>query len=692
MSSTDVKTQNPAKEHLLHHIDDSSDGIGIGKPRLEADDQNDAEEGTAQEQQPPGHYRLRAFVAISIPTIVTAYYGVVWAYLVHGIASDEAVKYRTFSASLFFYAWFIIGVFALSWSKYGLVGVEAAMLLRSRWAAPDLVALLMHSDSTWSGPSGWFVALRRRKFYRLWSLLALVSFFPFVAIPLSGLVFELSDGYIKTSDTPSVQGRNSTTFNQRYDHGFIITSPAQHAWSIGSVPTIPGFGVIYTNGSVDRSDHSDFQKLPNTLPLSESIPDLFLVPQADKPVSGTAWGLRIKYDCSIVRSVSEFTVLSEKATSSIQDSSCGLYLKRNCINLKTPSGNMISLWNTTVNKILNVEAYYEVGISGPRMKMKYHEGHPDFEAEEGNTSLVFEYAAWQYRTTHITFDDLDFPFNATVEPFIEGMSTPFIKSDNDTYAVNRTFFAFKGDMVDGVSSERPSTDASDLVPSYKFNSGQSQIIDVAPPIGVRCVASSGLGTADLDGVTSTFRSFQRSDPFVDPTYEYGPDRFGYTAQMILRSGEFYQHYISGGLSGHQPNQNGNRYPQFVDGLSLLRSVNLAYALDAFDLMYGVTSGFRREWPEPRLTSSRKGKVLTVASLISSAAVGYLVLALLCAWAALSAGLAAWYGFRRRPADRLDGYAMLRRGADMAGELKADRDFMDGKPFYDSRTLTTLRCS
>lgn len=666
----------------LLHQDDSSDGNGIAKPRLEADDQEVRKRdpaGTVQDQ-PPRRYWVRPLVAVVIPTIVTAYFGVIWAYLVQGIANDEAVKYRTFSGSLIFYSWFVIGVFALSWSEYGLVGVEASMLHSRFWRTQNLVTLLMHSDGTWSSPSGWIKAIMRREFHRLWTLLAFLSVLPFIGIPLSGLVFEISDGYIKTSDAPLVRGRNETTFNARYERG---DPPAQQAWRLGSVPTMPGLGIIYTGESVDRSEHSDLQKLPNTLPLSDSIPDLFLTPQPDMPVSGKAWGLRVKYDCSIVRSASQFTVLTQKHASSIISTYCRSDVDDRCITLQTPSGYTITLANSTSPYIFhNVEAFFEIGTSGPP-EGKYNGNHPDFEADEGDNSLVFEYAAWQYRA-HGSYDDRPFTFNTTVGPSIEGIGSLFVKSDDTTYAVNSTFFALKGDVIEGAEYKNRTTNAGELMALDEVINGTNALIEPAAPIGVRCVASSGVGTAELDGLTSTFRNFQRSGPLFDKTYGYGSMRFGYTAERML-AGQFLQHYVSGGLPVGRPVSNSERYPQFIDAPSLLRSVNLAFANDAFDLMYGFTSGFKREWLAPDLTSSRKGKILSATSLIPNAGVGYFVLALLCLWAAISAALALCYGFRKRPADTLDGDAMLRKGADMAHELRGNDEFMSGKPLHESGT-------
>jgi hypothetical protein len=385
----------------------------------------------------------------------------------------------------------------------------------------------------------------------------------------------------------------------------------------------------------------------------------------------------------VVRSASQFTILSEKPASSIISTTCGT---DKCIMLQTPSKNLITLWNSTAT---NVNAYFEIGSSGTPSGLdgRYTGDYPDFEADEGPTSLVFEYATWQYRV-NILSDDR-YSFNATVAPSIEGMGSPLVKSNDNAYRLNQTFFGLKGDVIDGFPYKNRTTDASKLMNWDKIIDGDAAILDLAAPVGVRCVASSGLGTAKLDGMTSTFDDFRRSDPDFGGTF--ASMRFGYAAENIL-NGQFLQHYVAAGLPATQPGNFSPRYPQFLDANSLLRSVNLAYAMDAFSLMYGVKSGFKTEWPEAGLTTSRKGKILSVASLIPGATVGYLVLALLCVWSALSAGLGLWYGFRRRPADRLDGYTMLRKGAEMADELKGNAEFMSGKPSHGNGTLAALRGS
>lgn len=92
--------------------------------------------------------------------------------------------------------------------------------------------LLMHGDSSWSGPGGWWklhrplvgiFRLSRRvkkgqngvgrdavpKPSALWGLLAFLSLLAFVALPLSGLTMELGDGYgFHGKDHPLATGRD----------------------------------------------------------------------------------------------------------------------------------------------------------------------------------------------------------------------------------------------------------------------------------------------------------------------------------------------------------------------------------------------------------------------------------------------------------------------------------------------------
>jgi hypothetical protein len=694
-----LATMNAVNEHPLQ--DNKSSGQ---KPRFTTDDheiQRNGHIGTVKPQQLQ-RYWARTLVLILIPSVVTAWYGVIWVRLVLGIESDDSAKYRTFSGSLIYYSWFLIGVFGLSWSQFGLVGVEAAMLESQFWRAPNLVVFLMHSNTTWSSPSGWLKAIYHRQFPGLWCLLALLSILPFIAFPLSGLVFEISDGHIETSAHPFVVGRNSTSYNT----GVFSDDAAQSAWKIGVSPTIPGFGVVYTPPGVDRTGHSCLEHVPNTLPVTESVPDMFLAPQADVPVSGRAWGLRVKYDCSIVRTASEFTILSEKPVSIFSSVQVFDQNKRPVVTLRTPSGYSIHTFNSsnTVDSV-NMWSYSEMGMSIPTTPGARYDASGGYDIPTGiSQSMVVEYALWQLQFRGYYDEGKIFSFNSTLGPVIEGMGSPFFVSENKTLVGNNTFFKIRGGenftvLEPGGSPATLNASITDLreffdptqLTDYELITPADQypepILEVAAPIGVRCVASSGVGMATLDGATSTFRDFER----VDPDHVTGGGRgvFGHTTQDILSGTRFADFYQASHSPRELPHGSLWRYQGYVNSQALLRSVLLAYGMDALELMYSITSGFEVGWVNTNLTSSREGKILSVASLIPGHETGYLVLALFCLWSGLSVALGVVYGFRKRSSDKLDGYSMLRRGADMSEELKRDVGFLSGRSFYDNEAFQAL---
>lgn len=160
----------------------------------------------------PCRYWKRTLVLILVPLAVTIYFFWVWLSILSRDI-DDAVNYGRDNEQFINYSWFVVGVFGLGLSKYGLIGLEAAMIEKSFWEPPNAASLLMHSESTWSGPGGWIRGLQgvRKEHhlltYRLWLLLALLSALPFIALPLSGLCFELIDGYYYSSAPAEVIGR-----------------------------------------------------------------------------------------------------------------------------------------------------------------------------------------------------------------------------------------------------------------------------------------------------------------------------------------------------------------------------------------------------------------------------------------------------------------------------------------------------
>jgi hypothetical protein len=195
----------------------------------------------------PQRYLLRTFILLIMPVAVTAYFLFLWRFLLSR-EQDSAFKYGISGEVSLYYLWFIISVLALEWSRYGLIGVESAMLETPLFSVPHTVGLLSHSDASWSGPGGWSKALTRfinRKgadtgrtrlssklvlilstamrpprwgllargvavslsTYKLWYTLSLLSACLYIALPLSGLAMEMADGYIQVNERPMVVGR-----------------------------------------------------------------------------------------------------------------------------------------------------------------------------------------------------------------------------------------------------------------------------------------------------------------------------------------------------------------------------------------------------------------------------------------------------------------------------------------------------
>jgi hypothetical protein len=176
------------------------------------------------EPGPADGFPLRRFIVrtallIVVPPLITAYFIVIsWVYRA---PDPERNPYGHRNALWVYYSWFVIGVFGLGISSYGLAGIEAAMLQDRHWHAKSALALLMHSGQSWSGPGGWlkflgiFARTRNPPAQRLWWLLSFISLMITIALPISGLSFELFDGFVQAAYAPLVIGYSSDTFNSK---------------------------------------------------------------------------------------------------------------------------------------------------------------------------------------------------------------------------------------------------------------------------------------------------------------------------------------------------------------------------------------------------------------------------------------------------------------------------------------------
>ncbi|KAK2734020.1 hypothetical protein FQN57_001889 [Myotisia sp. PD_48] len=604
----------------------------------------------------PHRFTARSIFLTVIPALILAYYVTIWRVLT---TSDvDSLVYGHRNASWVFYSWFVVGVFGLNVSKYGLAGVEAAMLQTSFWGVDNTMALLMHNEKSWSGPSGWARALKRpflRKksiTHRLWYLLALLSFIVSVALPLSGLSMELFDGYVWSSELPSVIGRTRSNFEVRQIRDLV--DRMQGLWPVASPLNVPGIGILYTPPYVDRKRFACLSQIPNTLPTTDDgMPPMFLIPQSTAPVRGKAWGLLISYNCSIAKSSSDFKVLLKPANDTAQY-----------------EGDMfVSDYGTGS---INVRAYGEVGGTSPSFNIQ-RQG-TDFEYSDPSRTIDLEYILWQQHGPP-AYPDAILQFNTTLDPIIRDAGGPEI-TDGDNVYVNRTFFELRG-----ITNQ---TIISDSFGFANRTTSDSSWFPRQPAIGARCVVNSRMGTAEVRAASSTYHFFQDElSVFSHASTEETLKELGRLSKVIL-SGQY--HNIISAINAPPPLafSNSAMMEHFVTPPMVRLSMMHALGIEALQLMYDGLNTFESAFTHENLTTSRPGKVL------GPGAVPPIVPAILLGiWALSCAVLGIFYGFRLRWSETLDGFSYYCFGAYSAPDIHDRSIFATGKRFDEYEMLREL---
>ncbi|KAK2796922.1 hypothetical protein FQN50_009381 [Emmonsiellopsis sp. PD_5] len=584
---------------------------------------------------PPLGYRLsryyvRTIVGIVTPLLVGSYYLTIYKLFLK--RKPDAVKYGKENEIMMFYSWFLIGVFGLGLSKYGLSGVEVAMLQEPHWQVSNTMVLMMHSGATWSSPAGWlgflwrFIVGKERLTERLWHILATISFLGTIALPLSGMSIELANGWVGVPTPPLVSGRTWAKFHTRetdqtYDRAYsslLLATPV----------TVPGIGIIYTPPYVDRKKFKSFAALPNSL-VDSGIPELFLTPQATFPINGEVWGLRLSYNCSIVKSVSELTIL-----------------------------NRSHLWEEMGSILIGSS------IRANRQNYRTYDGlEPNsFDEKDLEKADLLELILWQIRKPAVYEGDEIVEFDEAVDPTIDGMFQPFTLAADGTVLVDPATLPLL----------RPLGMIAAQIPG---------------PIGVRCRCVSALGTAELDADKSTFTKFQQSPspPWNESMVEATTPRFGFNVRKML-SRRYVDFFPASRSAPPTALSNSLMYTKFIQPNDLLEAAMRAHAMDALQLMYDGIYSTEPEYSyiNENLTSSIPGKIIELGSfnpLIPGA--------LFAIWAFSSAFLGCVYGFRRRWSEMLDGYSLFRFGAHLSHRIRHQPDFSTIHEFQKCSKLKEL---
>jgi len=621
----------------------------------------------------PGHplrrYYWRALVGCCGPLIITAYYFLTWDLYLNPPESPNGTNFGRAGAQFVLFSWFLLAVVGLDLGEYGLVGVEASMLMTALWSAPSAWHIMMHGEHTWTGIGGWMSTVKSlivRPLHmtmptKLWGILATLTALLFVGLPLTGLTMELRDGFRTSNNHPEVVGQRWETFNTR--SVFATLAAAQNAWSLAIPPRVPGMGVLYTNSSANRKDANflSLNTLPNTVPTDEGVTEVFLVPQAETPISGKAWGLIVRYNCTTIQRSEDFTILSRRNGSvPLRDTSTA-------INFYEVGDFVIEIRNHTVRsdfdeKLLNYKVVSELAYSretyGDSFFAAENSTQCYFNKSEAATNgypglehdSILELAFWQHATNNEGLIDPPLPpsfYNFSIDTMVASL--------NGAYSVP--------------STERRSNSTIPMT-----------------AIGVQCKSSSALGSAEIDGITSTYKNFEKSDtPIVLNVFACPPRLSLAVPQLIFNNQDTWPENFF--TSAEAPptfltSESGDNVvyvtvrPTLLQASELRRSLLRAYGTAAVQLMYDGGQGYsfantgqRYRIENTNATAFEAAKVLGQGPV--PPAIPGVLLAL---WALGSCLLSLLYGFNRRWADTLGGYSLFRFGGDLSDKVKDNPGF------------------
>jgi len=635
-------------------------------------------------------FYFRTIVGLAAPLLIAAYFFTIWR--IYLLSIDPTLPFIVGPPGALYvnYSWFLAGVVGINLSMYGLAGVEAALLMHPAWAPRDALALIMHTDATWSGPGGWLLTLKRivalpsdrhsRWPSRLWLFLFLPSMLAFAAWPLSGLAFQTTTGFIQGASVlagngtaPKLTGFSYTNINQR-NAGDAI-SAAQTAWQFGLDSKIPGMGIVYTAEGADKSGMPFLQKLPVTLPTDDGVSKIFLTSQGDYPIEGTAWGLVIEYNCSAVSSLAEMTVLSHRNQSASDpfilsgSTSTRLYQAAN--------DSTIIAANETLTGFANMQGVVEYGYRTWPNTTALEAFNEDPEAQFTKALQCYYNQAENVTGDYPGIDDEPTVFEMLVWqniPYAGFLDPAPVYDLHLDHNLTELFGAYNLARFSNTSGSQPMS-----------------------AVGARCTSRASVGTASVDAAHSTFRGFVRSDTPISFQINRCAMRFGAQAMASLFGGVVTPPSIgtgSGGgdwlgtvfksvgapppfygqSAGGDPIDAGtgqNVQLTYLQADDLRRSLLRMHAAYAVQLMYNggqpftaVDGSHVTGEANPNVTMLQPGTVLAPGVVPAE-----LPAALFLAWAVLGPLACLLYGFRRRWAPTLDGYRLFRLGADLDEAVK-----------------------
>ncbi|EPS44972.1 hypothetical protein H072_1051 [Dactylellina haptotyla CBS 200.50] len=620
--------------------------------------------GVNQNGQPLERFIPRALLSILVPIALLIYYILTYMrWLRYPDNSGDAwiVQGYLDNAELVNYSWFVLAAFGLNLGTYSLSGSVASMVMTGWWTPKNARVLLELAASSFADPSAWMKSIwkviRNRSTTKenngqLWNLLSLLNIIGFVAWPLAGLTMQTVDGVeldLRGGLTgATVLGRNESTFNQR--NAQLLLTRETRGRTNGFAGRLPR-GQLYT---LEGSSTPLNITTQNMMPDDATTP-IFLAPQADQPyVGGRIFGLLVSYNCSIVNSTSEFTILNQREDLStfvpgVPSYDSGLYYPAGdrtngstIVTLVRVNTSILSVEGYRFHEQLNLNGTMEVGVSIPFYNLTNTRGdrygsYANGERIPGiNKPVLLEVALWQEISGEHFFED--YYTSPITNVTVQGLEGYELRDLRGIYG-NQT------------------------------------------AIGCRCYASSDIGFADVDGTRAVYSNFTPTElGKPDPEdYRTAPLRFEHgvfnrlisarywiidTLRLLSTFGSipglftdwYYSLLTTTGFfwRGRRYDADGQDYSTSVmqaeDLRQTLLRIHHSYALQ---LMYDGTDDTSLSWYHPNVTLSRPQKVLVRGVLAPE-----VVLAIFAVWTLAIATLSALYQFRRRWTAKLNTFNMF----------------------------------
>lgn len=589
---------------------------------------------------------FRALVGAIVPPVIAAFYLVIYFKWLRSATSTGGIETGPPGASLVFYAWFIIGVFGLSLGEYGLAGSEGGMMMAPSGRTRHAGHVLLHADKTWTGLGGWSRAIRVYWTWRegpslAWAALTVATLISYIALPLSGLTLELRAGYAVGTRPAVVHGVNMSTFTVPDPN--VALHKARSTWKTGRLERLPGRSAIYTAEARDEplSDLS-----------TQGMP-LIVGPQSDDIVSGRAWGVVAQYNCSIVSRLDDF-ILYKHRNDTVEHGFGTMLGDR----YRPWEGATFEFLNWTASRGGGVAARFEIATS-----LDYWSTHTSLRGYTPQYVTRIDEASGNITTFTRDYPGLDEP--VVIEAVLWQTMEPEWRS------------LMPGDSLD----------LGTTVAGLYDTSGGSNYTNQGDPvaaIGVRCACASAIGQATIDGLRRTFSDFARE---TDPALDSEADRITepplilpLAAYLIPLQHDAPDDWVEGLYASvladnavvvTELNEFENDFkqkagfPRLLTSDDLRRSMLQAFGSYLNQLMYRGNqattvrpSGDGLVWAHQSLVSAEEAIILGYGPVPPAIAAALLLL-----WAALCLGLAVCYGFRRRWAETLDSYSVIRFGAD-----------------------------